>query len=167
MFRQSSTRRTTTGRSVSNLFQMTRCLGAVSCPVIAILESLDYSIGSRQHVRWNCQADLLGGFKVYHQIQFHGSLDRQFRWGSPFENLINVNGGAAIVIVGIRASVGHEAASLHIVPITVYRRQSALHGEVCYLFLVKTEHRVRKDHERVGAFLFHRNKCPGQNLQLL
>jgi hypothetical protein len=35
-------------------------------PVVGCLDSPDHLIRSRQHIRRNCEADLLGGFEVYH-----------------------------------------------------------------------------------------------------
>jgi hypothetical protein len=40
-------------------------------------KSSNDSIGSSQHIGWNSQTDLLGGFQVDHQLEFRRLLHRQ------------------------------------------------------------------------------------------
>src|SRR5262245_5735925 len=46
----------------------------------AFWPSLDHFVRSRQHIGWNRQADLLGGFQIDHQLKlhwlFHGQIGR-------------------------------------------------------------------------------------------
>jgi hypothetical protein len=39
---------------------------------LGFLPSLDHFIRSCQHIRRDCQADLLSGFQVYHQLKLRG-----------------------------------------------------------------------------------------------
>jgi hypothetical protein len=56
----------------------------------------DHFIRSRQHVRWNRQADLLCRLEVDYKLELGWLLDGEIGGLSAFQNLIDVNGGAAI-----------------------------------------------------------------------
>ena len=55
----------------------------------------DYLICSRQYIRWNRQADLLGRFQIDHEFEFDRLLDRQLGGFSSLEDLVYVIRGAA------------------------------------------------------------------------
>src|SRR4026209_2523310 len=88
-----------------------------------LLCSANHPIRSRQHVRRNYEADLLGGFQVDYQLELGGLLDGKVGGFCPFQNLIHIDGGA-LVQVGEIGPVGHETASLHKQAERIYRRQS-------------------------------------------
>jgi hypothetical protein len=46
-----------------------------SCLLIFSFASSNYSVRSRQHIRWNREADLLRGFQVDHQFKLRRLLD--------------------------------------------------------------------------------------------
>jgi hypothetical protein len=48
---------------------------------------LYHPIRSDQHIRRNCQADLLGCFQVDDKLEFHGLLYGEIRWVGTFKNL--------------------------------------------------------------------------------
>src|SRR5258708_5728154 len=68
----------------------------------------DHFVRSRQHIRWNRQADLLGGFQIDHQLKLCRPLDRQVTWLCAFQNLVHVGGDSAIEFGSIRP-IGYEA----------------------------------------------------------
>ena len=58
--------------------------------------SLDHPIRSRQHVRRNRQADLLGGLQIDHQLELGRLLDRQVGRLGAFQDFVHVGGGAPV-----------------------------------------------------------------------
>ena len=44
---------------------------------LGFLPSLDHLIRPRQHILWNCQADLLGCLEIDYQFELHRLLHRQ------------------------------------------------------------------------------------------
>ena len=65
------------------------------------LLSLDYSVRSRQHIRRNRQADLLGGLEIDHQLKLRRRFNRQVSRLRSFEDFIHVSGGAAVLKVEV------------------------------------------------------------------
>jgi hypothetical protein len=47
----------------------------------------DHFVRPYQHIRWNCQANLLGGFQIDDQLKLHRLLDRKIRGLGTFEDL--------------------------------------------------------------------------------
>ena len=80
-------------------------------PVVSNLESLEHLIRPRQHVRRNCQADLLGGFQIDDELKFRRLLDRQVGWLCSFENLVDIDGGAPVQFCNVWP-IGHQAHQL-------------------------------------------------------
>src|SRR5215475_11406270 len=72
---------------------------------------LNHLIRSRQHIRRNRQADLLGGFQVDHQLELHRLFHGEFGGLGAIEDLIHVGGRAPIQITD-DGSIGHKAALL-------------------------------------------------------
>jgi len=66
---------------------------------IALLLTLyplpNYSIRSRQHVRRNCEADLLSGWQVNYEFKLRGLFHGQVRGLGAFEDFIYVSSGAS------------------------------------------------------------------------
>ena len=60
--------------------------------------SFDDSVRPHQHIRWNRQADLLGGFQIDDQLEFRWLLHGQIGGLCAFEDLVYVGRGAAIQI---------------------------------------------------------------------
>ena len=54
------------------------------------LPSLDHLIHSRQHVRGNREADLLGGFQVDHKLELRRLLHGKIGWFGTFQDLVHV-----------------------------------------------------------------------------
>jgi hypothetical protein len=52
----------------------------------------------RQHVRWNYQADLLGGFEVDHKLELCWLLNRHFTWICTFQDLVHVRSSASVLM---------------------------------------------------------------------
>src|SRR5262249_40039600 len=87
--------------------------------------SPNYSIRPRQHVGWNRQADLLGGFEVDDQLKLRWLLDREIGGLGTFRDFVHISGGAAVQ-VGHAHAVGHKPPSFHKFRHVVYRREPAL-----------------------------------------
>ena len=63
----------------------------VSQPLLLVFSVLlDHSVRSRQHIRRNRQADLLGRLEIDHELEFRGLFDRNVGWLGAFQNLVNV-----------------------------------------------------------------------------
>jgi hypothetical protein len=76
-----------------------------------IVSSSDDTIGSSEHIGWNNQSDLLGGFEIDDKLELRRLLDWQVgRFGS-FEDLVNVMGGLAKHIFEVRP-IRHETSLL-------------------------------------------------------
>jgi hypothetical protein len=61
-----------------------------SISFLAVNPSSNHSVRPCQHVRRYCQADLLGGFEIDHQLELGRLLDWKFRGLRAFENFVNV-----------------------------------------------------------------------------
>ena len=64
---------------------------------LPILEcgSPDYSVRSREHIGWNREADLLGGFEINDEFKLSWLLDGKVGGLCTFEDFIHVTGGTA------------------------------------------------------------------------
>jgi hypothetical protein len=59
----------------------------------------------RQQVGWNHQAKSLGGLEIDQKLRLGRLLDREIRRLSAFQNLVDINSGASMLIsIGIRLS---------------------------------------------------------------
>ena len=76
-------------------------------------KSLNYLIRSRQHIRRNRQADLLRGFEIDDELELRRLLHWQVGGLCTFQNLVDVNGGAPVLVSHV-SCIGHQAASLYI-----------------------------------------------------
>src|SRR5262249_47427534 len=86
------------------------------------LFSLDHLIRTRQHVRWNREADLLRCLQVDHKLELRRLLDGKVRWLCAFQDFIDVRGGSPEQVGHARA-VGYEPPVFHIFWPVVYRRE--------------------------------------------
>src|SRR5262249_50374754 len=69
----------------------------------------NHLIRSRQHVRWNCYTDLLGGFEVDHQFELRRLLDGNVGWLGSLQYFFHENRGALIQFRAV-GSVGHQSS---------------------------------------------------------
>ena len=71
------------------------------------LRLTDHSIGAREHVRWNCETDLFGGFQIDHEFKLGRLLDWKVGRGcaSTIEPVIGRSNGLA------RTALKHEVHS--------------------------------------------------------
>jgi len=74
--------------------------------------SLYHSIRPRQHVGRDCEADLLGGFQIDHQLELSWLLDGQVSRVSALQDLVNIHGRASPQVRSVR-SIAHQAPSVH------------------------------------------------------
>jgi hypothetical protein len=64
---------------------------------LAFLPSLDHLVRSRQHARWNREADLLRRFQVDNELKLGRLLDRQVSGIGTLQDLIYVSCGATVL----------------------------------------------------------------------
>src|SRR5690242_1481690 len=83
--------------------------------------SFDDLVRPRQHIGWNGEADLLGGFEIDQELELRRLLDRQIAGFGTFENFVHVNRGTAPIVQKI-GSITHQSARLHKVTCRVDRR---------------------------------------------
>src|SRR6185436_4903579 len=100
---------------------------------------LDDLIRPRQHIRWNRQTDLFGGFEVDNELELLWLLNWQVSGLRAFQDLVHVGGGATVQVAKAHA-VGHEPPGFHNIRPPVYRRVLALYREVCKLCSLRSEH---------------------------
>ena len=86
---------------------------------------LDYLVRSRQYIRRNRKADLLGCFEVDDQFKFCGLLHGQVSRLRALQNLVHID-GCPTVQVGIAWAVEHEPPVIHIFWSAIDRREPAL-----------------------------------------
>src|SRR5262249_33213142 len=97
----------------------------------------DHLIRSHQHVRRDCQAQLLRFLKIDDEFELHGLLHGEITGLDTLQNLVDVNSSAPKQVVNARA-VKHEATSVDIVALRIRCRQAVLGREVCDLCSMRT-----------------------------
>src|SRR6476620_8555256 len=74
-------------------------------PLHHSMSSSDHPVCSRQHIRRNCEANLLGSFQVDDHFKITGHFDWQILRFGPFENPIDVPGASPSQSVIVRTVV--------------------------------------------------------------
>ena len=120
-------------------------------------------IRSRQHIRRNREADLLGRFQIDDELELRRLLHRQISGLGAFQNLVHISGGAP-VHVGKARAVKHEATSVHKLCPFVYRREPILCRELGNLCSVRIDHGASKHEDCLSTFLACGSEC---NLDIL
>jgi len=77
-------------------------------------------------------------------------LNRQIAGFRALQDLVHVNGGAAVQ-GGTVGAIGQKTASFREREIVIYRWQAALGRKTRYLFYIRTGHRVCKGDKSAGA----------------
>src|SRR5262249_3322826 len=113
---------------------------------------------SRQHVRRNRQADLLGGFEVDDELELRRLLHREISRLGAFQNLVHIRGSASEQVGGVRAIV-HESAGFRIAWLWVNRREPVLCRQVRKLCSLENEDRAWKHEDCVSTALARGSKC--------
>ena len=73
-------------------------INSILAAQLGLLPLLNDFIRSRQHVRRNREADLLGGFEIDHELELYRLLHRKISRLGSFEDLIHVRSGAAVCV---------------------------------------------------------------------
>src|SRR4029453_16235660 len=84
-------------------------------------KSLDHPIRPRQHVGWNRQADLLGGFQIDDEFKLRRLLHWQLGSLSSLENFIDVIGDAPVAVREL-CSVVQQPTGIYRFSVDVHRR---------------------------------------------
>src|SRR5262249_28620211 len=118
----------------------------------------DHLIRPRQHIRRNCQADLLRGLEIDDQLELLRLLDREISGLCAFQNLVHIRSSAPEQIVNVWA-VGHEPPVFHIFWSVVCRWKPVLYREVCELCSLRSEYAARQQEDSVSTPLACGSKC--------
>ena len=81
----------------------------IASDAIALPSSLDHLIRPRQHVRWNCHANLFSRRKANDEFKLRRLLYRQISRFCSLEDPVDVVGGLAVQVIVVYP-IGHEAA---------------------------------------------------------
>src|SRR5690242_14623127 len=87
--------------------------------------SSDHPIRPRQHIGWNYEADLLGGFEIDYQLELSRLLDGKISGLGAFDNFVYINRRAAKNVIFI-GRIGNETASLYVLAPFKHRSQAVL-----------------------------------------
>ena len=117
-----------------------------------VLPSLDHFVRSRQHIRWDCETDLLGGLQIDDELKSLRLLDRQIGGLSAFQDLVYINRSATEQVVNARAII-HEATSVHKVALRVYRRETVLSCEFYNMCSLRSSEGARQHEDCVSTAL--------------
>src|SRR5215471_1528168 len=93
------------------------------------MESPNHPICPRQHARWNCQADLLGGFQIDDKLKLSRLLHWKIGWLGALQYFIHIHGYTTIRVNWVR-SVRHKTANLDGLTASIHRRKAILNREV-------------------------------------
>src|SRR5262245_41287256 len=120
-------------------------------------------IRSRQHVRWERNADLLGGFQIDDELKLRRLLDRQVGGLGTLQNFVNVVRNASVAGHHVR-SVVHQSTGLDRFFAAVHHRQSALYRKANDPFMETSKYDAPKQVECIGALLI---ECGDYFLQIV
>src|SRR5687767_2007997 len=101
----------------------------------SIEESSYDTIGSSEHIGWNSQSDLLGGFQINNQLELRRLLDGEIGGLGPFKYLVHIRSGATVQVGEVNA-IEHESSGFHISAPLVHHWQPAPYREFCNLFTI-------------------------------
>src|SRR5207247_1276572 len=137
-----------------------KCRSHVSkVPEAEVARLFYHLVGAGEQRRWHDDAKRLSGLQIDHQFELGRLLDGQVRRFRSLENLAYVDRGAPIQIRKIR-SVGHEAASLDIVPGLEDSRQPMLCREIREASSLKLEYGCWPHDQSTRARLGHIREDP-------
>src|SRR4029450_5284708 len=105
--------------------------------------SLDHLIRSRQHVRWDREADLLCSLKIDYKLELRRLLHGEVRRRSAFQDLVHVSRGAPKQ-VGKAGAVAHKPPGFDKFWRVIYRREPVLCREICNLCSVRLDDGARQ-----------------------
>ena len=119
--------------------------------------SFDNPVRPRQHIWWNRQADLLGGFQIDHQLELRRLLHGEIRGLGAFEDLVHIRGGAPIQIGNARR-ITHKPANVQKFWRVIYRWEPALYCKVRGLFSVRIKDRALQHEDAISMPLVRFSK---------
>ena len=65
-------------------------ISSILASPLVFLPSLDHLIRSREHVRWNRHADLLGGLQIDHELKLLRLFHREIGWLGTLQDFVHV-----------------------------------------------------------------------------
>jgi hypothetical protein len=129
------------GGNALKVLGLTRSVNGGAVRVFSVL--LNHLIRSRQEVGRDREADLLSGFQVDNQLEFHRLLYRKISRLGPFQDFIYQNSGAPEGL-GLVRSVRHQAAADNIISPSVYHRQPIFCRQVRDRLLIRNKQRAMR-----------------------
>src|ERR1051325_5823700 len=108
----------------------------------------DNFVGPRQHVRWNRQTDLFGGFQIDNQFKLGRLLYRQVGGLCAFEDFVHI--GSAVV---------RDAAGVDKLALREDRRHAALYREVCKMCSLRIDDGALQHEDSVSVPLACGSEC--------
>src|SRR5262249_23239306 len=114
--------------------------------------SLDHLVGACEQ-RWGqVEADRLGRVNVNYQFELDRLLDRNIRWFSATQNLVDMICTAPVEIGDVR-SVGHQTSRIDILPLTEHRWQPPVPGKLDDVHPIGVCEWISADNKRLGTIL--------------
>src|SRR6185369_14890239 len=122
------------------------------------LFSPNHSVRSRQHIPWNCQADLLSGFEIDCQLELRRLLDGKIGGSRAFQDSVNVD-GSAVGQVSVICPVAHQATIVDKFSSVVYHWKPKVYRELCKLSSLINEDGALQHEGGVSTFLGSGSEC--------
>src|SRR5712691_1796632 len=119
--------------------------------------SVNDLIGALYERRRDRQPDRLRGSEIDNQLELRGLRDREVGRLGALQDLVHEGGGTP-VHVKEACAVGHETASLRVLPHSIDRWQAPLYRELCDLSSLTHEDAIRENEERACPLLSHRRE---------
>src|ERR1700738_3016328 len=120
--------------------------------------SFDDLVGAGEDGWRDGEAERRGGFEINDQLEFRWLLDWQIGGLCAFEDLIDINGDAALPKIEDAGAVGHEPAVIDEVAQPVHCRETVRSGESDDAFPIRDQKRVGIDNKTIRVLLGDRAK---------
>src|SRR5262249_12737546 len=112
--------------------------------------SFDDPIRPRQHLRWNRQAYLVGGFEIDDELELYRLFYGKVSSLAAFQDFIHKGSGTPVQVVSVHA-VAHKPPRFHKICLVVYPWKPALCRELCNPRSIRTEEGAVQQKDRVST----------------
>jgi len=124
----------------------------VAEPIASCLSN--HPLRPHQHIRRNCQADLLRRFQIDDELELLSPFQRQISGLSAFQDLVHDGRGAPAQVAHVR-SVRQQASRIGKMRSTRRGRQALAYCQLKNALSVLRKHRIFRDQKRVSTALHH------------